>query len=353
MNNNKFLEKFGIRNKYRNFTLNDRYDKRTFTLTKDDNINNNYNKKIIKTISGKNIKTISISEAIKKMESLKKKYNRLNYQKQINSKIAYNMILKLKKKYFNENNKIENNEDNIKDKNLFKVESIDKITMTNKSWNKKPNYNLILHTSNDLDKKFYTLANDKKNKLQKSNEINYQIRSESLNNINKKKNNKFKFNINLNLYKNYSNKNIKNIRDEFLYLDKKINLLLKDNNINDNDNENDEGTLYNNYNRNRSVCPIKDRIILLTDVKNKIKKINKDTYEENEKTQNSEYSMDSQITLGFKHIKPVIKKEKFFEDYLKDDEPKKDNETISKPILIRSLPRPKLNVPNYPSFFHK
>ena len=63
--------------------------------------------------------------------------------------------------------------------------------------------------------------------------------------------------------------------------------------------------------------------------------------------------MDSQITLGFKHIKPVIKKEKFFEDYLKDDEPKKDNETISKPILIRSLPRPKLNVPNYPSFFHK
>ena len=64
-------------------------------------------------------------------------------------------------------------------------------------------------------------------------------------------------------------------------------------------------------------------------------------------------SFDSQINLGFKHIKPVIKKEKFFEDYLKEDQPKKEKDTISKPILIRSLRRPKLNVPNFPSFFYK
>ena len=107
----------------------------------------------------------------------------------------------------------------------------------------------------------------------------------------------------------------------------------------------------NKNKRNKSVCPIKVRIILLTDVKKKIKRINKDLYEENDKTQNS--SVDSDITLGFSHIKPVIKKENFYEEYLKEDEPKKENETISKPILIRPLPRPKLNVPNYPSFFHK
>ena len=93
----------------------------------------------------------------------------------------------------------------------------------------------------------------------------------------------------------------------------------------------------------------------MTNVKNKIKKINKDLYEknENEKTQNSEFSIDSQITLGFKHIKPIIKKDNFYEEYLKEDEPKIEKETISKPILIRTLPRPKLNVPNYPSFFRK
>ena len=218
--------------------------------------------------------------------------------------------------------------------------------MINKSWNKKHNLNLILQTntqSNNKDQILNTPSNDKKIKLQKSNEIKYQINSKIQNN--RLKNNKFSLNINL--YRTCTENN-KNIRDEFLNLDKKINLLLKDDNNNDSNNE----SLYSSR-RKRSICPIKDRIILLTDVKNKIKKINKDTYEENEKTQNSEFSIDSQITLGFKHIKPVIKKENFFEDYLKDDEPKIDNETILKPTLIRPLPRPKLNVPNYPSFFRK
>lgn len=221
--------------------------------------------------------------------------------------------------------------------------------MVNKSWNKKPNYNLMLYTTNNIDDELDSLLNNKKMKLQKSNEINYQISSELTKY--KSKVNRIKINM-INSYNNYIDKNNKNIRDEFLYLDKKINLLLKDDNINekDNENENENDYLYKNK-RYKSECPIRDRIILLTDVKNQIKKINKDLYEENEKTQNS--SVDSEITLGFKHIKPVIKKENFYEEYLKDDEPKTENESISKPILIRSLPRPKLNVPNYPSFFHK
>ncbi|MBP5525803.1 MAG: hypothetical protein J6Y11_09405, partial [Paludibacteraceae bacterium] len=71
---------------------------------------------------------------------------------------------------------------------------------------------------------------------------------------------------------NYIDKNNKNIRDEFLYLDKKINLLLKDDNINekDNENENENDYLYKNK-RYKSECPIRDRIILLTDVKNQIR----------------------------------------------------------------------------------
>ena len=350
MSYNIFIQK-GNYNHCRNFNMNDRYFKKAFTINNNTNkinltIQNNKNNN---TISGKNTKSISISEAIKKIENLKNKYNKLNFQKQINSKFVYKKILKLKKKYFSENNKVSNTENNLnsdknnKNNNFFKIESTDKITMINKSWNKKPNLNLRLYSNDNLCSNFNIdiSSKDKKIKLQKRNEINYQIRSETQSKT---------YNKNRFLYKNYSENNNKKIRDEFLYLDKKINLLLKDD-----DSINDKN--YNEYffknKRLKSVCPIKDRIILLTDVKNKIKKINKDSYEEIEKTQNSEFSLDSQITLGFKHIKPVIKKENFYQEYLKDEEPKEEIDRISRPILIRSLPRPKLNVPNYPSFFHK
>ena len=345
MSYNLFLQKLSNDNIFRNSTINERYSKRAFASSENIYKNNNINTN--KTISSKsNSKSISISEVIKKIESLKKKYNKLNYQKQIINKNTYKKILNLKKKYFNEHNKISNTESNINiinNKsikktiiNTYKIETTDKISMINKSWNKKIN--------NNLEEKNHKNINDKKTKLEKTNEINYMINSVS---SKKMENNNNRIN-NLKLYTNYSEKNNKNIRDEFLSLDKKINLLLKDN---DGFNESDNESLYNNK-RFNSICPIKDRIFLLTDVKNKIKKINKDLYEENEneKTQNS---IDSQITLGFKHIKPVIKKEKFYEEYFKDDEQKKENDSISKPILIRSLPRPKLNVPNYPSFFRK
>ena len=47
-------------------------------------------------------------------------------------------------------------------------------------------------------------------------------------------------------------------------------------------------------------------------------------------------------------------KENSIEDYFKEE--KKNyisNDKLLKPVLIRSLPRPKLNIPKYPSFFFK
>ena len=41
--------------------------------------------------------------------------------------------------------------------------------------------------------------------------------------------------------------------------------------------------------------------------------------------------------------------EEYFKEELKD---KNIKEHLSKPVLIRSLPRPKLNIPKYPSFFY-
>ena len=348
MNYNIFLQRFGYGNKLRNFSINERYLNKNMTLNKDPNISS-FNKIFNKTIPTKTIKSKTISEAIKKIENLKQKYNKISYQKTINDKMIYNKILRLKNKYLNENNIISNTISNSNGNNTnLQIESTDKISMINKNWNKKQN--LLIHTNNNITNN-NTKTNDKKIKLQKSNEINYQINSESplITKPDKKR-------VKTRLDRKYTDKNINNMRDEFLYLDKKINLLLKEDDDNNNDsnyyNDSDEEGLLFSKRRLKSVCPIKDRIILLTDVKNKIRKINKD-YEETDKTQNSEYSVDSQINLGFKHIKPIIKKEKFIEEYFKDDEQKKDNETISKPLLIKSFPRPKLNVPNYPSIFRK
>ena len=77
-------------------------------------------------------------------------------------------------------------------------------------------------------------------------------------------------------------------------------------------------------------------------------------FKENEKNNNSNISIDSQTALDFKHIKPVIMKENSIEEYFKDEQGNKyTQDNLSKPVLIRSLPRPKLNIPKYPSFFYK
>jgi len=333
--NDKIFESFSHKNRMRNLTMNERYPKKSLTINHKLNIvNKTINTKNHRGISNQNTKSITISEAIKKIEALKTKYNKINFKKQINSKLVYKKILKLKNKYFDENSNTINIKLNLK-KNInngFKIENTDKIMMINTSWNKKGKSNL-----NNINS-FKDSLNDK---FQKSNEIKYQITSIPTG--------KSKENVTRNALK----KNNNNIRDEFLNLDKKINDLLNNDNINKNDSQLEDELLYK-HKRLSSVCPIKDRIILLTDVKNKIKKINKDSsFRENDKTQNSDFSGDSQIALGFKYIKPVIKKQKFYEDYLQDDKPKRENEHISRPILIRSLPRPKLGVPNYPYFFNK
>ena len=356
MSENIILKNFS--NTYNKSKLNNKnkINKRTFTLINNiSTINHNHQNYRTNII---NSRTISISEAIKKMEILKKKNNQLNLQKIINSKIEFNKMLNLKKQYLKQMNirsKTEHTLNPNKDSNkfndnsssLYKIENTDKISMIHKSRNK--NINLLIQTINNFDETIY-ISKKQKIKLQKSNEIKYQINSEIKEKDKEKDSDKKnRNNFTIKTYKNQSEINNKSLRNEFLNLDKRINEILK-NDIDKNSND-DSQDLINDDKRFNSIQSIKQKICLLNDVKKEIKKMNKDSFEENEKTQNS--SFDSQINLGFKHIKPVIKKEKFFEDYLKEDQPKKEKDTISKPILIRSLRRPKLNVPNFPSFFYK
>jgi hypothetical protein len=350
MSYNFLTQRFKLSNRNLNLHINDRYNKKPITLESTlNNINKSNNDE---NVNQKNYKTISNIDSVKRMEDIKNKYNQINFQKTIDSRIAYNKVLNLKKKYFkqkNDNsneleiiNNFKNNRINTSS-NIYKIENPDKISMTTKSWNKKTN--LTLQKDDNLNEHLYYSEKKRKSNFKKSKEINYQIKSMQNNDFKI-----FKNSFNINVYKNnFINTN--NFQKQFKNLDKRINnLLLKDEKKFINNNEFKEEVLKNEK-RNKSASSIKERITLLTDAKREIKKIYKDSYEVNDNTQNS--SNDSQITLGFKHIKPIIKKENLLENYFTEKKPNKMHNKISKPILIKTLKRPKFEVPNYFSLFYK
>ena len=311
--------------------------------------NDRYNNKNLIVINTSNSNSSAFSNIVK-IENLKKKYNRMNLQQKLNLKNTYNKILNLKKKYNSNDNlkKINtepsNKENVMKLNNNFLIQTTDKLSLINKSLDKKSMTKLYLNTDNiQLDN---CLTISEYNRLEKSHEINYQIKSKTVNKMNK---------LNLKMLKNYSEQNNKTIREELLKFGKNIKQYLNENALDEhNENKQDNDNTIINKHKSKSVRPIKERINILASVKNRIKKINKDLFKENEKNENPNISIDSQIDINFKHIKPLIMKENSIEDYFKEEQ--KNNtlkDKLLKPVLIRSLPRPKLNIPKYPSFFIK
>jgi len=331
MENKTFFQKFNENNKGI-MSSNDRYNNKNLILINTSNSNS------------------SAFSNIVKIENLKKKYNRMNLQQKLNLKNTYNKILNLKKKYNSNDNlkKINtepsNKENVMKLNNNFLIQTTDKLSLINKSLDKKSMTKLYLNTDNiQLDN---CLTISEYNRLEKSHEINYQIKSKTVNKMNK---------LNLKMLKNYSEQNNKTIREELLKFGKNIKQYLNENALYEhNENKQDNDNTIINKHKSKSVRPIKERINILASVKNRIKKINKDLFKENEKNENPNISIDSQIDINFKHIKPLIMKENSIEDYFKEEQ--KNNtlkDKLLKPVLIRSLPRPKLNIPKYPSFFFK
>ena len=331
MENKTFFQKFNENNKGI-MSSNDRYNNKNLILINTSNSNS------------------SAFSNIVKIENLKKKYNRMNLQQKLNLKNTYNKILNLKKKYNSNDNlkKINtepsNKENVMKLNNNFLIQTTDKLSLINKSLDKKSMTKLYLNTDNiQLDN---CLTISEYNRLEKSHEINYQIKSKTVNKMNK---------LNLKMLKNYSEQNNKTIREELLKFGKNIKQYLNENALYEhNENKQDNDNTIINKHKSKSVRPIKERINILASVKNRIKKINKDLFKANEKNENPNISIDSQIDINFKHIKPLIMKENSIEDYFKEEQ--KNNtlkDKLLKPVLIRSLPRPKLNIPKYPSFFFK
>ena len=346
MNNFNFFNKKEEKNNINTISDNNRYKKLSSheekNATLGSTIISKYKKKYnIETIKKKyGILTYNLSPQIthSKIQFLKNKYinNNINFYKNHNSNISHYMINNVENMSINNNI----NPDNVMNKthkkyNLFRNSSLQFV---------KEN-NIILNN-------FYnTLKSKKRNDLNNKNNTNIILNNKKFNNNNNtlKKGSK-------NISINYNNHNVvykpklgqnfkylKNTREEFIFMDKKLNNLLKSEIFNKCKNK--------NFNK---VFPISKKINMLNEVKNDIKNLNKKNFEDTLLTQKAGESFSNNQNPGLYRSNSERTFNIFYE--LFDDDKENSNiinneNEINKPILIKSLPKPKLNVPNYVNFY--
>ena len=241
--------------------------------------------------------------------------------------------------------------------NKYKINNVNVISYVNKEekkcFNRSESYqnnenNLIRRQSDDILKmkdntSFYN--NNNNNEKEKLSPL---LSTERLiNNIN---NNNYSLNDNQNIkekkeseYENY----LKNTRNDFYLVDKKVNEILQNERLSPEKN-----------NKFNNIYPISQRINMLNNIKNEIKVVNKN-FENTINNSSLSQASGSYTTIGFKYINPKIKKTSIYRDIFESkndeygsfysNEISKDNE-IEKPILIRSLSKPKLKVMRFSKF---
>ena len=253
-----------------------------------------------------------------KISQLKKKYLEKSADKyKINN---VNMI-----SYINNNKK----------KNNYNNESFQ-----NNNNNKIKGHSIDLERIKNSNSSFYN--NNNNNEKEK---ISLGLSSEQLMNIN---NSLINENQNIkqrkeNDYENY----VKSTRNDFYLIDKKVNEILKNERI-----SSGKRTKFNN------IYPISQRINMLNNVKNEIKIINRN-YDNNINNSSVSQFSNSFTTLGFKYINPKFKKSSIYSDIFTNkideygsfvfNEISKENE-LDKPVLIRGLSKPKLNIKRFSKF---
>ena len=258
----------------------------------------------------------------------------------------HHQISQLKNKY------LKNNADKYKINNVNVISYVnnDKKKLLNRSESYQSNNNNKIkgHSVDSIKNKnntssFYNNINIEKEKEK----ISLFLSTERLmNNIN---NNSF-INDNQNIkekkesdYENY----VKNTRNDFYLVDKKVNEILQGERLSP-----EKKIKFNN------IYPISQRINMLNSVKNEIRVVNKN-FENTINNSSLSQASGSYTTIGFKYINPKFKRTSIYRDIFEsknDDygsfysnEISKDNE-IEKPILIRGLSKPKLNVMRFSKF---
>jgi len=306
--------------------------------------NNRYSKINIMSKESKNNEgptfILSRNKTNKNINKIKLKYGLFGNSS--NPQIIYNKIQVLKNKYLT-NNKINN----------LKLHQ-----------NKADYYNKILSNKKSLINSKSTFYNDINNKYNLSNQNikkrnlfrNSSLHFSKENNImlnNFTFTNKIQKNIDYNKITNNENKQklgknfkyLKNTRDDYLVLDKKLNEILK--------NEIFKKNIDKKINLN-AIYPISKKINMLSEIKKDIKNLEEKSFNDKlltPKKENLSFSNKySDIYQNNSEKKIHLFDELFSDDINLTSNRDKENEII-KPILIKSISKPKFNFIKYTNFF--
>ena len=322
------------KNNIKSILINNRYSKQPL-ISQEKNI------QLISTIISKNKISINI-------ERIKNKYGFSTNC--LNQKLAYNKIQNLKNKYLKNNNNFNSKLD---------FNTIDKFSLIHsRNNNIKLNKNSVNNTierkknlfrnsslqfvkeNNIIFNNFYNTFRNKRRNNENKNNINYILNDKKLKyNTFKEENKKTIINNKPKLSNKF--KYLKNTRDEFMNVNKKLKDLLKNEVFNK-----------NNKKGFNAIFPISKKIYMLNEVKKDIKNLSKKSFDEiliSPKNTGSFFSSQSSDNFRINSDR----KNNLFQELFDEKENSNiiDNENeIIKPNLIKSLPKPKLNVPNYVNF---
>ncbi len=386
MNINKIFTKLENKNRIRSLLNNDRYIDILASL-----------KNSSETLLKKNGIHYTNQEVIKNIDKIKQKYGYPDCSSPIN---AYQKIIQLKQKYFQENpKKLKYKIDNSPEKFTLithrpKTDLLGGVNNNyyfNDSYNnarkesqltdtkrRKTNYRVI--KENDLNINFpycsskntssttiYSNSRNKKNFINSYNNNIYNKTSNKIekidDKINTRNNKNYSSNENnnnakitpatfVNLIKTAKNKSkrkivdsfrfLKNTRQEYVEVDNTLKKLLNDENFN-----------LRKKKGFTSIYPISKRIKMLSNARNDINKMNKTTRKKSiDASSFMRDSYNSELNTIRKELKNKNKSESIFDAIFSDDNDNGDNEeyNLCRPVLIKSGPKPKLQVPNYPDF---
>ena len=331
------------KNNIKSILINNRYNKQPI-LIKDKN------KQLISTIISKNKVSINI-------ERIKNKYGFLTNS--LSQKIAYNKIQNLKNKYLKNNNNFNSKLD------FNTINTIDKFSINNNKNNNikklnKESVNNIIEKKKNLFRNsslqfvkenniiFNNFYNTFRNKIRNNDNRNNENRNNFNNILNDKK---MKYNTIKEEKKTIINnkpklsnkfKYLKNTRDEYMNVNKKLKDLLKNDAFNK---KNKKGF--------NAIFPISKKINMLYEVKKDIKNLSKKSFDDvliSPKNTASFFSSSQSSDIhGINSDRKSNIFQELFEENENSDVINNENEII-KPNLIKSLPKPKLNVPNYVNF---
>jgi len=288
------------------------------------------------------------------INKIKKKYGYSDHL--LEQEDLHNQISKLKNKYIKNNSK------------KYKINNVNNIEYINDSPNKDNNKdypNKEFHKNHrikslDFGKirnKYLPLNVNNNNNSYEKEKMSFCLSSQNINNIDNI-NNISNFSDVIDSDKKDKNMNyhkyLKNKRNDFNKIELKIKEILKDEELSP-----DKVKKFSN------IYPISKRINILTDVKKEINNINKNLNENSKNNNNtdlSQLSSGSYTTIGFNYIKPRVNKKSIYEDFSYKNNLKnlhlqinKKSKTINieKPVIIRPLDQPKINIMHFSSFCEK